>query len=263
MEIENEGNWESLFLSWARKLRFKPKDVNLFKMALTHSSLYANKNLSGRCMFESLEFLGDAVLGLAIAEYIYKLKPNSSPGELTLMHTAIIKSQSLSNIAREIKLSDIILMSKGEESSGGRNKDSILEDALEAFVGALYIDQGWARVKKFIYKIFRSQLEKVLEVQKDSKTVLQEFCHKYHFSNPEYRVIEEEGPEHQKLFKVVVFINNEPIAFGEGKSKKIASHNAAQNAMALYQMTLNNKKVIKKDEEKYRDKVGKSFKERR
>ncbi|HOV34071.1 MAG TPA: ribonuclease III [Candidatus Hydrogenedens sp.] len=233
---EKEGQWETLFLHWAKKLKFKPKNISLFKMAMTHSS-YSKKMQPNSCMFESLEFLGDAVLGLAIAEYIYKANPDSSPGEFTLMRSSIVRSQSLSDVARDISLSDMILMSKGEENAGGRDKDSILEDAMEAFIGAFYLDQGWTRTKNFAYRIFETQLDRTLSfsIQKDSKSELQELCQEKHFPLPEYCVIKEEGPDHQKWFQVGIYINNKLISVGEGKSKKSASQMAAQKALSLLQ----------------------------
>lgn len=237
MEINIEGKWENLFLSWARSLRFKPKNINLFKMAMTHTSLYSEKTKTHPCMFESLEFLGDAVLGLAIAEYIYNTNPGLSPGESTLMRSSVVRSQSLSQVARNINLPDIILMSKGEENAGGRNKDSILEDAMEAFIGAFYLDKGWITTKKFIYKIFEKYLEQVshLPVRKDSKSELQEWCQKNQKPLPEYRLIEEKGPDHQKKFRMGIFIEDKFISAGEGKTKKSASQIAAQKALSLLQ----------------------------
>lgn len=237
MEInEKEGEWETSFLLWAKKLKFKPKNISLFKMAMTHSSYIKKTQLNG-CMFESLEFLGDAVLGLSIAEYIYKASPNSSPGEFTLMRSSIVRSQSLSKVARDINLSDMILMSKGEENAGGREKDSILEDAMEAFIGAFYLDQGWTRTKKFVYRIFETQLDNILSfsIQKDSKSELQELCQEKHLPLPEYRVIKEEGPDHQKWFQVGIYIKNKLISVGDGKTKKSASQVAAQKALSILQ----------------------------
>jgi len=233
---EKKGEWETLFLQWAKKLKFKPKNVSLFKMAMTHSS-YSKKTHADGCMFESLEFLGDAVLGLAIAEHIYKASPDSSPGEFTLMRSSIVRSQSLSDVSKDIHLSEMILMSKGEENAGGRGKDSILEDAMEAFIGAFYLDQGWNQTKKFIYRIFETQLDKILSfsIQKDSKSELQELCQEKHLPLPEYCVIKEEGPDHQKWFQVGTYINNELVSIGEGKSKKCASQMAAQKAISLLQ----------------------------
>lgn len=237
MEINKEGKWEILFLSWARKLKFKPKNVNLFKMAMTHTSLYSGKVKTQRCMFESLEFLGDAVLGLAIAEYIYNTNPGLPPGESTLMRSSLVRAQSLSQVARNIGLSQIILMSKGEENAGGRDKDSILEDAMEAFIGAFYLDKGWNLTKKFIYKIFEKYLEQItnLPIKKDSKSELQEWCQKNQIPLPEYRLMEEKGPDHQKKFRMGIFIGDKLISTGEGKTKKSASQTAAQKALSLLQ----------------------------
>ncbi len=235
MKIEKEGKWEILFLLWARKLKFKPGNIDLFKMAMTHTSLYNERTKKHHCMFESLEFLGDAVLGLAIAEYIYNTNPGLSPGESTRMRSSVVRAQSLSQVARNINLPEIILMSKGEDNAGGRNKDSILEDAMEAFIGAFYLDKGWNLTKKFIYKVFKKYLEEVscLTIEKDSKSELQEWCQKNLFPLPEYRLIGEEGPDHQKIFRMGVFISDEFISAGEGKTKKSASQIAAKKALSL------------------------------
>ncbi len=234
MDRNVKGEWETLFLQWAKKLKFKPKNIGLYKKAMTHTSLYTNKN-STQSMFESLEFLGDAVLGLAIAEYIYSQNPELSPGEFTLMRSSIVRTQSLSKVAREIKIQNLILMSKAEENSGGRDKDSILEDAMESFIGAFYIDKGWNITKKFIYRIFNKYLDSLSKIplQKDSKSELQEWCQKNQLPLPEYRLMEEKGPEHQKIFRMGIFMNNKLISVGEGMSKKNASQKAAEKALSL------------------------------
>ncbi len=237
MEINKEGKWETLFLLWAKNLKFKPRNISLFKMAMTHTSLHNDKPDTHGCMFESLEFLGDAVLGLAIAEYIYNTNPGLTPGESTLMRSSLVRAQSLSQVARNIGLSQIILMSKGEENAGGRDKDSILEDAMEAFIGAFYLDKGWNSTKKFIYKIFEKYLEQIanLPIKKDSKSELQEWCQKNQFPLPEYRLMKEEGPDHRKKFRMGIFIDNKFISAGEGMTKKSASQTAAQKALSLLQ----------------------------
>lgn len=234
---KKEGKWENLFLLWARKLRFTPKNIPLFKMAMTHPSLYSDKKANSQCMFESLEFLGDAVLDLAIAEYIYNKKPGLSPGEYTLMRSSVVRAQSLSQVAKDIHLPHLIIMSKSEERAGGRYKESILEDAMEAFIGAFYLDKGWNLTKRFIFRIFKKYLEEIFHssLQKDSKSELQEWCQKNQLPLPEYRLIKEEGPDHLKTFQMGVYIHNKFISAGEGKTKKIASQSAAQKALSILQ----------------------------
>ncbi|MGC9053379.1 MAG: ribonuclease III [Candidatus Hydrogenedens sp.] len=237
MEINKEGNWESLFLSWAKNLKFKPKNIYLFKMAMTHTSFYSGKTKANRCMFETTEFLGDAVLQLAITEYIYKAYPGLSSGDYTLLRSSIVRCQTLSQVARKINLSSIIIMSKGEENAGGKDKDTILEDALESLIGAFYLDKGWNLTKKFIYKIFEQYLKQDFHLSgsKDSKSKLQEWCQRNLIPLPEYRLLEEKGPDHEKKFQMGIFIEDKFISAGEGKTKKSASQIAAQKALSLLQ----------------------------
>lgn len=234
-EIESE--WEGFFISWSKKFRLNPKEVSLFKKALTHSSYYgeARGKEQERRDFEILEFLGDAVLSLAVAEFIYKTAPEFGPGELSLVKSKIVNRHTLASVAKKLGLQKLLILGKSEEVARGREKESILENALESLIGCIYIDKGWTRTKNFIYRVFREELSRIREyaTEKDSKSEFQEFCQKNGIPTPEYKVIEEKGPDHKKHFRVAVVLDNRIISTGEGSSKKSASLAAAKKALSV------------------------------
>ncbi len=232
-----ECEWESFFISWSKKFRLNPKEVSLFKKALTHTSYFGEAQGKGqkRREFEILEFLGDAVLSLAIAEFIYKTAPEFGPGELSLVKSKIVNRHTLASIAKKLGLQTLLILGKSEEQARGREKESILEDALESLIGCIYIDKGWNRTKNFIYRVFREELARIRQyaIEKDSKSEFQEFCQKNGISTPEYKVVEEKGPDHKKYFRVAVVLDNKVISIGEGSSKKSASMVAAEKALSV------------------------------
>ncbi|MCX8065504.1 MAG: ribonuclease III [Candidatus Hydrogenedentes bacterium] len=234
---EKEDEWEVFFIKWARRVRLYPKSTSLYREAFTHPSYYGDvgrENETGS-NFESLEFLGDAVLGLAIAEYIRGYVPYLKPGELTLVKSKIVNRYTLSNVAKRLNLQNLLILGKSEESSGGREKLSILENTLESLIGCIYLDKGWEKTKKIIYRFFSEELSKVEKYAstKDPKSELQEFCQKNKKPLPDYRVIKEEGPDHKKSFQVAVVLGDRVISIGEGGSKKEASRIAAKKALAV------------------------------
>ncbi len=211
------------------------KDPNLLTNALTHSS-YANENRErGSKSNERLEFLGDSVLGLICAEYIFEEYRMLPEGELTKLRAAIVCEASLFEFAMSIDLGDKLLLGKGERAGGGTRRPSVLADAVEAVLAALFIDGGIEAARGFILDFIRKKAESTLSNRNiiDYKTTLQEIVQKNHEEILSYRLKSESGPDHDKRFVIEVLINSNPISQGEGKSKKLAEQAAAKSALEL------------------------------
>lgn len=199
--------------------------------ALTHSS-YSNENK--RYKFnERLEFLGDSVLSIVISDYLFKKEENLPEGELTKLRANIVCEESLSEVAAEINLGDYLLLGKGEEATGGRDRISILADALEAVIAAIYLDSGIENARKFIFTYMEEIIRDSIKgkIFRDYKTYLQEVLQSRGEQNIWYKLIEEKGPDHNKRFVMEVGINDEVLGVGEGKSKKDAEQVAAKAAL--------------------------------
>lgn len=207
-------------------------DTELLRTAFTHTS-YANEHRLLKISHnERLEFLGDAVLQLIISKYLYQNYPNSPEGEMSKMRSSFVREESLAGFSRACGFDQYLLLGKGEEKSGGRNRDTILGDVFEAFLGALLLDKDEATVEKFLYQVMIPQLEKGnYERVTDYKTSLQEKLQVHGEVDISYQVVEEVGPAHDKLFTVEVLVNQEVIGRGTGRSKKLAEQAAAQNAV--------------------------------
>ncbi len=184
---------------------------------------------------ERLEFLGDAVLELAVTEYLYKNFPKKSEGELTNWRAALVCAKRLGQVARELGFEEFLLLSKGEEKERGKARMYILANTFEAFIGALYLDQGFEICKEFIKKNLIKYLPEIIEkkLYKDPKSRLQEEAQERLKITPSYKVLEEWGPDHAKHFLVGVFFGEELIAKGEGSSKQEAEEEAAKNALKI------------------------------
>ena len=211
-------------------LGYKFKNHSLLLKALTHSS-YLNETKKKRESNEILEFLGDAVLNLAIAHILIKRFPEAKEGELSKLRASIVSEKGLSKIAKKLGLDEIILLGKGEEKAGGRKNISILSDAVEALFGAIYLDAGFSYTFEVVDKIFKEYLEENEEIFKDYKSQLQEEVQKIYKTLPEYRIIEEKGPPHRKTFKVGLFIKGRLVGEGVGGSKKEAEKMAAKEGL--------------------------------
>jgi len=212
------------------KLSYVFNDKNLLKTALTHSS-YVNEcvSLDIEC-YERLEFLGDAVLELIISEYLYANMPQKREGTLSSLRSQIVCEKSLSKVVRELGIQDYLILGKGEEGCGGRNKDSILCDVFESVLGAVYLDGGVQaandlvkreiirKLDKLVVRNFKSELQEKVDSGADKKTI-------------EYKVLDESGPDHDKIFKVGVYVGDELKGTGTGKSKKEAQQQAAAAAL--------------------------------
>lgn len=208
-------------------------DIQLCKQALTHSS-YANEMKINKLEdYERLEFLGDAVLELISSDYLFKKYSNKEEGALTKKRASMVCESSLALCARDFELDSFILLGKGEECTGGRNKDSIISDVCEALIGAIYLDSDFDTAKKFVNKFVLSDLENK-PLFSDSKSSLQEFCQGTLKKKISYKLISEEGPEHNKLFSVCLELDGEQVTKGTGHTKKLAEQNAAYNALILF-----------------------------
>ncbi len=202
----------------------------LLTTALTHRSALNEGLSSSPESNERLEFLGDAVLELATTEFLFKTLPNDQEGMLTAYRSALVKTTTLAEIAQKLDLGSQLYMSKGEEASGGRKNTSLLANAVEAFLGALYLDQGMPTVEKFLQEHLFPMLTTIQaqKLYKDPKSRLQELVQSYGFEAPEYQVIEEKGPDHDRIFTVRAMINGQEFGQGGGRSKQLAQQEAAQ-----------------------------------
>ncbi len=205
------------------------ENPELRRAALTHRSYAFENSLS--VTNERLEFLGDSVLGIVVTDLAYRAYPDMSEGMLAKLRAAIVNMIALADVARSLGLGEIVLLGKGEEQSGGRDKSSILADALEAVFGAVYLDRGLGVASDLIERLFRPRMEAYVrgEGDRDYKTILQELASRSLRSMPDYRV-EDEGPDHQKEFTATVFLGGEAYGSGIGRSKKEAEQQAAREA---------------------------------
>jgi len=203
----------------------------LLILALTHRS-HVNES-SKKEHNERIEFLGDAVLELVVTEYLYNNFPNKPEGELTSIRSALVCGEHHANIAKKFNLGDYLFLSRGEEKSGGRNKDYLLANTVESIIGAIYLDQGFASAKTFIEKFILIDTEEILEKKThiDSKSHFQELAQEKKHITPIYKLEKENGPDHDKIFTMSAYIGEEKISMGSGGSKKEAEMEAAKNAL--------------------------------
>jgi ribonuclease III len=220
---------------YLKSINLKFNNYDLLNLALSHRS-YINENKITEENNERLEFLGDAVLGLIITEYLYKIYPEYAEGELARIKSFVVSEDTLSKITKIINLSKYILIGRGEEVSGGRSKKTILADVFEAFLGSYYLDSNYNKVRDFVLKYFKYEIGLVVtdKHEKDYKTLLQEFAQKKYKICPTYVLKGENGPEHDKTFYMEVMIKEKIIGLGEGKSKKDAEKLAAKNAFLKF-----------------------------
>lgn len=211
---------------------YKFNDRSLMIEALTHSS-YANEHHDNYACNERMEFLGDAVLSIVTAEYLYNKFPNLPEGKLSKLRSSLVCTQSLSNFARQIELGSFLRLGKGETASGGANRPSILENAFEALIAAIYLDGGMEPAKKHILRFLSVAVENHNTAFKDYKTTLQEVVQQNPDEILNYVLVGESGPDHDKRFEAEVHLNSNVIGRGIGKSKKQAEQEAAREALKL------------------------------
>lgn len=209
---------------------------DLYFEALTHPS-YANENFDVKGDYQRLEFIGDSVFQICVSEIIYRNYPSLTEGEMSLLRAKLVREETLSKIAFDHEIQYHLRLGLGEEKSGGRQRNSLLCDVLEALFGALYLDQGLEVCKEYIHRLYESMLESMLEDNtlfqlKDCKTTLQELVQSEERKSVKYHLVKTTGPANQPIFEVEAVLDNVVLGFGKGSSKKIAEQNAANDALS-------------------------------
>ena len=231
-------NIEKAIARFEKQVNYEFKDKSLLVQALTHSSYANEKKMKKEECNERLEFLGDAVLELVSSEYIYANNPGMPEGDMTKMRASFVCEPTLALCAKDIHLSEYLLLGKGEIITGGRERNSILSDAFEAVIGAVYLDGGFANAKEYIVNHVLKDIDKK-QLFYDSKTILQEIVQSRYKEPLRYELIKEEGPDHNKTFMVAAYIGDKELASGTGKTKKAAEQSAAYEAILREQSTAN------------------------
>ena len=213
-----------------QKIGYKFSDFSLLERAMMHSSYTNERHLPKYRCNERLEFLGDAVLELVSSEFLFHAHPDMPEGELTKTRASMVCEPSLAFCARELKLGEYLLLGKGEDATGGRQRDSVTSDAMEALIGAIYLDGGFANAKEFIHRFVLNDLEH-RKLFFDSKTILQEIVQAHFREHIQYELVNEEGPDHNKSFEVAVYIGRDCLGTGKGRTKKAAEQEAAYRSI--------------------------------
>ncbi len=213
-------------------LDIKIKNEAIFKIAFTHRSA-VNENKSINEHNERLEFLGDAVLELIVTEYLYKNFSDLEEGVLTSLRASLVKGESLAETAKELELGDFLKVSRGEEMFGGREKSSLLANTFESFIGAVYLDSGLKNAQKIVFDHLVPKLKDIIKKGGyiDAKSQFQQIAQAKFKITPHYKEISSSGPDHEKIFEVAVFIDNEEKGRGKGNSKQAAQQEAAKDAL--------------------------------
>ncbi|MFZ2948553.1 MAG: ribonuclease III [Desulfuromonadaceae bacterium] len=222
-----------------RLLEYTFRDQSLLALALTHPSYLheASENHGGD--YQRLEFLGDAVLGLLLAELLYERYPDWDEGALSQLRSRLAGQDILADRARRLGIGRFVLLGRGEEQTAGRDKDSILADVLEALIAALYRDGGLQASRTLVAGLFEdlAAAPDSLVLGRDSKSELQEYLSSHDYSPPEYRLVDESGPPHDRLFRFQILVDDRVVGAGQGKSKKIAQQAAAAQALGMFKST--------------------------
>lgn len=213
------------------KIGYEFKEKGLIMQALTHSSFSNEQKINKFKNYERLEFLGDAVLELLSSRFFFETYPDMSEGQMTRLRSSMVCEPALAFCARDLSLGDYILLGKGEEATGGRKRDSIISDVMEAVIGAIYLDGGIEEADKFVRKYILSDLEDK-QLFYDSKTILQEKMQKEGKSLT-YELVSEQGPDHDKVFIVEAVIDGKTVGKGQGRNKKSAEQQAAYQVLLL------------------------------
>ena len=226
-----DGARRDELLVFQRHSGIKFKDLDLLNLAFCHRS-FANEHGGGVGNNERLEFFGDSVLGVIVAEYLYESLPDRAEGDLAKIKSFVVSEATLSEIARELRVDNFILIGRGEEFSGGRSKKALLADALEAVIGAYFMDSGLRETRRFVLRFLVPEISKVLEDrhEKDYKTLLQEYAQKKFKSYPKYLVSKRTGPDHDRVFWMEVEVAGRSYGPGKGPNKKQAEQVAASLA---------------------------------
>ena len=216
------------------RLGYSFKDRDLLRQAFRHASYVNEQPDASQGDNERLEFLGDAVLDLAVSHFLMELFQEAEEGDLSKFRAMVVDETGLFRVASSLQLGDCLLLGKGEEQNRGRQKPSILSDTMEALLGALYLDAGFGRTLEIIRALFTPLLERVgtRKMAHDFKSLLQEYTQQTHKLLPMYQLVEETGPAHDRTFRIVLSLNGEVLSEGVGKSKKEAEQKAAQEAFS-------------------------------
>lgn len=217
-----------------KRINYKFNNVKILEKSLTHSSYSNEDKLYSMVNNERLEFLGDAVLSISVSRFIFDKFPDYPEGDLTKLRAQVVCEDTLSLVAGDLHLGNYLLLGKGEEASGGRERKSILADALEAVIAAIYLDGGYKRAEKFVLDNLTAYIKLAVKekIIRDYKSFLQEYYQgKSQACKIRYVVTKEEGPDHEKVFHVNVLVNKKVVGKGSGKNKKEAEQNAAREAL--------------------------------
>lgn len=221
------------YTEFQNRLGINFRDSELLKQAFTHRSYINEYKGTGLEHNERLEFLGDAVLELVVTDFLYNKYPDTNEGILTAYRSALVRTESISQAARDMGMNDLLLLSKGEARDEGKARDYILANTFEAFVGAVYLDQGYDVVKKIIADALFENIETVIAEGswKDAKSHVQERAQEHYGQTPRYELVSAEGPDHDKEFVMAIYFGDKKIAEGTGNSKQRAQQDAAQKAI--------------------------------
>lgn len=216
------------------QLGYKFKDRSLLILAFIHRS-FINENRMITQHNERLEFLGDAVLGMLISDYLYSHLPETPEGELSYLRSRLVEASSCVNFVQSLKIAPYVLLGKGERMNDGRGRESILADLFEAIIGAIYVDGGLEAAKAFLFHNFTEQINSTIKMPvRNWKALLQDYCQKKFQQAPRYHVLQESGPDHSKTFEISVVVNDQEIGKGAGASKKEAQQAAAADAFSRF-----------------------------
>ena len=214
------------------KIGYTFKNKDLLIQAFTHSSQVNEQKINKKPDYERLEFLGDAVLEMISSAYLFKTYPEKKEGEMSKIRASLVCEPALAYCSEQIELKKYIQLGKGEEATGGRNKESIIADVMEAVIGALFLDGGIEESKKFIDSYVLTNADS-MQMFSDSKSILQEFTQGENLGEIRYEICGESGPEHDKIFEVRVFVGDKNLGEGTGKTKKAAEQKAAYQALLV------------------------------
>ena len=223
------------FSNFEKKTKVIFKNKDLLKQAFTHRS-YINENTGTKLSHnERLEFLGDAVLELVVTDFLYKEYPSYTEGELTALRSALVNAVIISEVAGHLGMNDYLLLSRGEMKDNGKARQYILANTYEAYIGAMYLDQGYEIVDEFVNKSLLPKTDEIVKKKlwRDAKSLVQEKAQEFVNVTPAYKVLSESGPDHDKHFTVGIYFGKELIAEGKGKSKQEAEQSAAESALKV------------------------------
>ena len=221
---------KKVLVTFLKALGIKFRDPGLLDLAFVHRS--ASNESSHKDNNERLEFLGDAILGAVTANLLYQNLEGKSEGDMARIKSVVVSEDTLSGIARELQLDNLLILGHGEELSGGRTKKAILADALEALIGAVYLDSGYENAFAFVSRFINVEIDRVLESRhlQDYKSLLQELCQRLYKNYPDYRLVKRSGPEHSRIFWVEVAVNGRVFGPATGRNKKSAEQDVAKIA---------------------------------